>query len=520
MKPGERQGIVYLVGAGPGDPDLITVKARLALATCDVVVYDNLIPDEIVITLPPSIERRYVGKRSRHHSLPQEDINRLLVDLASRGKRVVRLKGGDPFVFGRGGEEADYLRSHGVRYEIVPGITSGVAALAYAGIPCTDRRNASHVTFITGHKAVARSNPVHWDWVAGARHGTVVIYMGVAEIQTIVDRLIEGGMPPGTPAAVVERGTNPTQRTVTAPLSNIPSETARKGIKPPALFVIGEVVNYHDRLQWFRDRPLFGIRVLVTRSSDPAKFMYRRLRKLGAEVLPYPTLGTSEHRQPAQWKKVVSITNDARWLVFTSENSVRHFLRQWYANAGDIRGLSRFRIAAVGGGTLRALKAHHLTSDFSPSAATTAVLAAELAAHYDIASSTVVRVRGNIEDNSVEDTIGRTGAEVIPLNVYETLPIEWTPEIRYKVFSARPDVIIFTSGPAVDGFVTNLEDTERAELTAGATIVSIGPSTTEAVVSHGMTVGLESPTHTAPALIDEMVRRHNAGTLLPPSDER
>jgi uroporphyrinogen III methyltransferase/synthase len=521
VKKDKRQGVVYLVGAGPGDPDLITVKARLALAGCDVVVYDNLIPDEIVVTLPSSIERRYVGKRSHHHSLPQDEINRLLVDLASEGKRVVRLKGGDPFVFGRGGEEADYLQAHGVRYEIVPGITSGVAALAFAGIPCTDRRNASHVTFITGHKAVNQANPVRWDHVAQTRNGTIVIYMGVAEFGTIAGQLIDGGMPPDTPAAVVERGTNPTQRTVTSTLADLPAKTAEADIRPPALFVIGDVVNYHDRLKWFRDRPLFGIRVLVTRSADPAKIMYRRLRELGAEVLPYPTLGTTEDYQKNQWDKIAEVTAANRWLVFSSENSVRYFLKQWFARAGDIRGLSGYRIAAAGGGSRRALNRFHLDADLVPSVPSSAVMAEQIAAMEEISGAAVVRVRGNIEDDVVEEVLAKAGADVIPLNVYQTQPIEWTPEIRYKLFTSRPDVIIFTSGPAVDGFVSNLDDTERAELTAGATIVSIGPATSDAIASHGIRVDVQSPIHTAPALIDELVHRHEEGTLLsPPPTER
>jgi uroporphyrin-III C-methyltransferase len=243
--------MVYLVGAGPGDPDLITVKAKCLLEQCDVVVYDALIPYELVATLPAEVERRYVGKKAERHSLPQQEINDLLVRLASRGNRVVRLKGGDPFVFGRGGEEAKYLREHGIPYEIVPGITSGVAAPAFAGIPCTDREEASHVTFVTGHKAVEKlSSSVPWDWVAGARNGTLVIYMGVSEIPKIVDRLLAGGMPPDTPVAAVERGTFPTQRTAITTLSELPDKVVELGVKPPTIFVIGKIVNLQKKLEW------------------------------------------------------------------------------------------------------------------------------------------------------------------------------------------------------------------------------------------------------------------------------
>ena len=302
------RGIVYLVGAGPGDPDLITVRARYLLDRCDAVVYDSLIPYELILTLPAHVEHHYVGKEAGRHSLPQPEINALLANLASAGKRVVRLKGGDPFVFGRGAEEAEYLGEKGVRYEVVPGITSGVAALAYSGIPCTDRRDASYVVFLTGHKAVDKvSSGVPWEWVAKARNGTLVIYMGVAEISNLVDALNAHGMPAGTPAAVVERGTFSTQRLVTTTLSNLPAEVAEHGIKPPALFVLGEVARYSEKLHWFRGQaPVRGAghgdaagrpggaavpRSAGTRRGSPGFSHYRNGRKFRRRKLGWTPRG-------------------------------------------------------------------------------------------------------------------------------------------------------------------------------------------------------------------------------------
>jgi uroporphyrinogen III methyltransferase/synthase len=502
----DHEGIVYLVGAGPGNPDLITVRARQLLDECDAVVFDSLIPDELLVTLPVEVDRRYVGKHAGRHSLPQEEINDLLVRLASQGKRVVRLKGGDPFVFGRGAEEARYLKEHGIAYEIVPGITSGVAALSFAGIPCTDRLDASYVMFLTGHKAVEKAvSSVSWDWVGGARKGTVVIYMGVAEIGDIVAELTGAGMPPDTPAAAVERGTLPTQRVVTATLATLPDKVAEFDIKPPTLFVIGDVVKYHETLNWFCDRPLFGVRVMVTRPADQAPPLYKELRELGAEVLAYPTIATVEDFRTDDWDALRRIKTDERWVVFTNENGVRYFLKQWYATIGDVRGLSHWRIAAVGDGTARALNANNIAPDFVPAEGTMAALADQMRTKYRVSGATIVRVRGNYRDDYIEETLGEAGAQIISLPVYRTFHTRWLAAMKDKLFAYPPDVILFTSGPGVDGLAANLEKEQLEALTGDALVVSIGPSTSKVIRKHGMTVGLQSKASTLPSVIEELV---------------
>lgn len=507
------EGIVFLVGAGPGDPDLITVRARYLLDHCDVVVYDSLIPYELVYTLPAEVERRYVGKESGRHSLPQDEINNLLVELAREGKRVVRLKGGDPFVFGRGGEEAGHLRENGIRYEVVPGITSGVAALAYAGIPCTDRRKASYVMFLTGHQSVEKvTTSVPWDWVAGSREGTLVIYMGVAEIKNIVERLLTAGIPPDMPAAAVERGTFSTQRVVTTTVALLPEKVVEYGLRPPALFVIGEVSNYRDKIRWFEARPLYGVRVMITRPADQAAPMYRRFRELGAEVQAYPTIATEEDHRPAQWEAIRGITNKKRWLVFTNENSVRYFLRQWYVEVGDIRGLNEYKIAGVGDGTIRALAANRITPDFVPSRIATAALADELAK--TVAGAAAVRVRGNLGDEYIEDTLDRAGAEVIPLQVYRTFHVKWPAEAKEKLFALPPDVVVFTSASAVSGMAENLDERELRQITSGATVVSVGPSTSRYIRSRGITVDMESKEYTIPSIVDGLLALHRENPLI------
>lgn len=509
MNRREEEGIVYLVGAGPGNPDLITVRARRLLDRCDAVVYDNLIPDELLVTLPLEVDRRYVGKKASRHALPQEEINDLLVRLASRGKQVVRLKGGDPFVFGRGSEEALYLKEHGIPYEIVPGITSGVAALSYAGIPCTDRSDASYVMFVTGHQAIEKATSgVPWEWVGGAKKGTLVIYMGVGEIEKISSALIGAGMPPETPVAAVERGTVSTQRTVTSTLAEITGAVAEHAIRPPALFVIGDVVRYHETLKWFHKKPLFGVRVMVTRPADQAVPLYHELRELGAEVLAYPTLATTEDFRTDDWDAIRKIRSGRRYIVFTSDNGVRYFLNQWYATIGDIRGLCGYKVVALGDGTARALNTANISPDFVPTLGTTAGLTEQMVSRLDLDGSTIIRVRGNLYSEEVETTLMGAGADVISLPVYRTFHTQWSSAVKDKLFAYPPDVILFTSGAAVDGLAENLDADRLRELCDGVTVASIGPSSSGMIRAKGLTVGLESKGHTVPALLEELVAFH------------
>lgn len=508
-------GIVYLVGAGPGDPDLVTVRAKYLLENCDAVVYDSLIPYELILTLPAEVEHHYVGKEAGRHSLPQPEINALLAKLASSGKRVVRLKGGDPFVFGRGGEEAEYLGERGLRYEVVPGITSGVAALAYAGIPCTDRRDASYVVFLTGHKAVEKaSSGVPWEWVAQARHGTLVIYMGVAEIGNLVDGMISSGMPADTPAAVVERGTFSTQRTVCTALSDLPAKVIEHGIKPPSLFVLGEVTRYGEKLRWFRKRPLFGVRVMITRPADQAVPLYRELRELGAEVLAFPTIATAESFDSGAWEQLRRETTGSHWIVFTSENGVRYFLKQWFTTGGDVRGLSDYRLAAAGDGTILALNNSHIKPDFAPPGAKPDDLARQLAGKCQSSRASVIRVRSNLGDDKIETIFKQAGVETSSLCVYRTFFTKWPPEATKKLFAHPPHVILFTSGTAVKGLAENLEDEELKRLAAGAVVVSIGPMTSETIRSVGIDVDIESKKQTMADVVKELLARHAENKLI------
>ena len=504
-------GIVYLIGAGPGDPGLITLRGRDLLLKCDVVVYDNLIPDELIILLPEKIEKHYVGKSEGKHTLPQEDINNLLVKLASDGKNVARLKGGDPFIFGRGSEEARYLRENNIRFEIIPGITAGVAAPAYNGIPCTDREQSSYVLFVTGHKAVEKEfSSVPWDWVSRAKNGTLVIYMGVSELPEITQKLLDGGMPPDIEACVIERGTTPSQKIVSSTLSELHEKVRNAGIKPPSLIVIGKVVGNEPLMSWQKTKPLYGLRIMVTRPADQSEYLYSSIRELGGEVLPYPTIATSEYIDEKGYQKFEeSLTDDSnkKWLIFTGENGVRYFFSQYFSGQHDIRKLARFRIAVMGEGTVEALKALNISADYIPTESTTDTFIKEFSDRSDIKDTTIVRIRGDLAESRIEDSLESIECRVIPITAYKTFVPGWPDNMKERLFKYPPDIIIFTSVSTVDGFNKILTKDDVSKLTANAKILSMGPSASKALEKSGIPATIEAESHTISGII-ECLKEH------------
>ncbi len=499
-------GIVYLAGAGPGDPELVTKKTYRLLRECDAVVYDNLVPDELVVSLPPTVQTYDVGKQAQKGCSKQEEINNLLVKLAKEGKSVVRLKGSDPLIFGRGGEEAKYLRQHNIPYEIVPGVTSAVAAAAYAGIPCTDRNVASSLLFVTGHKALEKQvSSVSWDWVAQAKQTTIVIYMGVGEIENIVGMLHQHGMKEDIPAAIIERGTYPSQRVIVTTVGELPRKVKQETVTSPALFIIGEAVMLRETLDWFMGKSLMGVRVMVTRPADQAGSIYHKLRELGAEVLPYPTIATREIIDTDAWKAFKASSSPQQWLLFTSENGVRYFFRQLFRHEYDIRTLGNFKIAVIGAGTQEALHKFGLQPDFVPSTATTAALAEEFPRFVQGSSTTVVRVRGNRSVENVDKAITVAGGVFIPMTVYETYYRKWSSNQKDKLLQRPPDVVMFTSGTTVEGLFENMTEQEITTTIASACIISIGPSTSHVIRSYKLPITVEAKQHTIPGMIEELV---------------
>jgi uroporphyrinogen III methyltransferase/synthase len=491
------KGIVYLVGAGPGDPGLITVRGAELLRSAQVVVYDYL-SNPLLLGYCPQAEAIYVGKKAAQHSMTQEQINALLVEKGQSGKRVVRLKGGDPFVFGRGGEECEALAAAGVAFEVVPGITAAIAAPAYAGIPVTHRDLNSSFTFVTGHEkeeayreAEAKSRDPggasDLDWTALAKLPCLAFYMGVKSLPRICQNLIEHGMDPATPAATIRWGTTPRQKTVAGTVSDLPRLVAEAGLGPPALTIVGRVVALRQTLNWFERRPLFGQTIVVTRTRQQASDLSNRLSELGANVIEAPTI---ELTTPADWTAVDEVLRSIAafdWVVFTSQNGVR-FARQRLAELGmDARAFGNAKIAAIGDATARAVREElFLAVDLCPDSFVAEALADALEARGVVRGSRFLLLRADIARPILRERLERDGAaEVRDVPVYETRPASELPKPLIDALAAGEVTwVTFTSSSTAKNFVALLGPDARAVL-GNVKIASIGPITTQTLRSLG-----------------------------------
>jgi uroporphyrinogen III methyltransferase / synthase len=482
---------VYLVGAGPGDPGLLTARALELIAEADVIVYDRLIPDTALDGARADAELVYAGKEGGGPSVSQEEIERRLVEHGRAGRRVVRLKGGDPFVFGRGGEEAEALRAAGVPFEVVPGVTAGVAAPAYAGIPVTHRDVASAVAFVTGHEDPAKPESA-LDWQALARFpGTLVVYMGVRRLGAIAEQLIAGGRDPHEPAALVQRGTLPDQRVVSGTLSSIAAEGAEAGIRAPALAVFGPVAGLREQLAWFEDRPLAGLTVAVTRARQQASGLAVRLRGLGASVVEAPAIRIKPIEGPAPEVGGYDL------LCLTSPNGVR-LLFDRLARAGlDARALAGVRVAAIGPGTAAALREHGVIADVVPERFVAEGLVDALAG-VDVHRALIARAAE--ARDVLPEALRERGAEVDVLALYETVA-EPLGDAQLEEVS-HADYITFTSSSTVRFFLSAVG--ERG--TGGARLASIGPVTSATLREHGLEPHVEATRHDIDGLVEALVR--------------
>jgi uroporphyrinogen III methyltransferase/synthase len=499
-------GKVYLVGAGPGDARLLTVRAAELIAKADLVALDALVSKEIAALVPKDTEVVYVGKRASAHALPQDQINQLLVDEAKKGKSVVRLKGGDPFVFGRGGEEAEELVAAGVPVEIVPGISSSIAGPAYAGIPVTHRSYATSVTLVTAHEADSGSTGIKWPALAQL-DGTIVFMMGFANLPTIVAKLIEFGMPADRGCAVVSKGTRPDQRSVAGTLRNIERLVSEAKLETPALIVVGDVVKLRDTINWFESKPLFGKRVVVTRAREQASEMKRMLEDSGADVLQFPTI---EIAPPASWDSLdQAVDGKFDWLVFTSINGVQFFFERLFAKGKDVRALAGTKIAAVGQVTANELRARGIAPDVVPERFISTELLPLLAEDQKGVRTAVVRAEEG-RDELIEE-LRRRGGEVHLAVAYRTVAADNDlEELRSKLDDL--DVVTFTSASTVDNFFGKLTDTERRRVIDRAMLASIGAATSEAIRRYGKEPDVVAPKATIESLHDAVVEAMAAVT--------
>jgi uroporphyrinogen III methyltransferase / synthase len=492
-------GIVYLVGAGPGDPGLMTIRSLDLIVAADVIVHDRLIPRDALVAARPDAEILYVGKEPGDASVAQDEIEKLLIDRAREGKIVVRLKGGDPFVFGRGGEEAEALAAAGIPFEVVPGITAGVAAPAYAGIPVTHRDDASAVAFVTGHEDPEKEDSA-LDYEALARFpGTLVFYMGVKALPRIAERLIASGRDPSEPAAVVERGTLPGQRTVSGTLEGIAGAVEEAGIQAPAVAVVGPVAARRERIAWLEGRPLHGKRIVVTRARAQASELARRLDALGAEPIELPAIRIEPRIDSDEVLRAVESLHAYALVCLTSANGVHLLFEAMAAQGRDARALANASVAAIGSGTEVALAANGVIADIVPER----FVAEELVAALDklqLQGKPVLVARAAEAREVLPDALRKKGAEVDVVTLYETVAEETDPDALERARDA--DFITFTSSSTVRNFV---EAAGKNGVPDAARVVSIGPVTSEAVREAGLTVDVEAERHDIDGLVEALL---------------
>ena len=515
--------MVYLVGAGPGDPGLITIRGKQLLERAEVVIYDYLASSKLLKYVPRGAEFIYAGKRGGvKHTHTQDEINQLLIDRALSGRRVVRLKGGDPFIFGRGGEEIEELVKAGIPFEVVPGVTSATAAATYAGIPITHRKHTSTVAFVTGHEDPTKPDSrVAWDKLATGV-GTIVVYMGIKNLESITAKVISHGRDPRTPVAVVRWASTSEQRTVVGNLENIAEVVKKNNIKPPSLVVIGEVVNLRDTINWYEKRPLFSKRVVVTRTRDQASELVNLLENYGAECLEYPTIALEPVASYEVLDRALAEIETYHWLVFTSINAVDYFFKRLFAVAKDVRDLKGPKIAAVGRVTAEALAARGIKIDLLPEKFTGDGLA-DAMIKTGVKGQRVLLPRALKAREVLTESLADAGADVTIAPVYQNvLPTssegeELKKDIRKALQDKSVDMVTFTSSSTVKNFVTLLDIATPAELQrlmSGVAVAAIGPITAATAAQYGLHIDVQPAKYTIPDLVESIVMYFNS----PPAD--
>jgi uroporphyrinogen III methyltransferase/synthase len=496
------KGLVYLVGAGPGDPGLITVKGLACLQKADVVVYDRLASPALLRQAPRGCEMIDVGKSPRRHTLSQEAINALLVEKALAGKVVVRLKGGDPFLFGRGGEEAEALAEAGVPFEVVPGVTSAIAAPAYAGIPVTHRDQTSTFAVVTGHEDPTKTDSsVDWQKLATGV-GTLVCLMGIGNLPQIIAKLIEHGRYPHTPVAIVQQGTEARQKTVTGTLADIVEKAREADIRPPAVTIVGEVVALREKLRWFDTKPLFGKRVLVTRSREQASALSERLRELGAEPLEYPSIEIAPPKDMAPLDEAIARLPTYDWLIFTSANGVGAFADRMSEKGRDMGAPERLKIAAVGPATTQALQSYGLRVDYLPEVYTTKEIAAGIG---DVTGERILLPRAARAPKQLAQALRGKGAVVDEVAAYRTLAVDAPDELKALLADGQIDIVTFTSSSTVRNLVASLSKLDPGKTLSRSLVACIGPVTARTAKRLGIHVDVIARQHTIPGLVEAIV---------------
>ncbi|MFC1943226.1 uroporphyrinogen-III C-methyltransferase [Chloroflexota bacterium] len=494
-----KTGKVYLVGAGPGDPRLISQGGLECLAQADVVIYDHLLDERLLDSTRPEAEIIYVGKAVGQHTREQDEINQLLVEKAKEGKTVVRLKGGDPFVFGRGGEEAEALKDNHILFEVVPGVSSAVAVPAYAGIPLTHRGLASSFAVITGHEDPGKDrSSIAWEKLTTGVD-TLVFLMGMRNLSEIVAKLIAHGRPANTPVAVIKDGTRPEQKTVVGSLTDIVARVKKYRLSSPAVIVVGEVVKLREKLGWFDNRPLFSKRVLVTRARHQASALSRLLSEQGAQPIELPAIDIKATANTEELDQTISNLERYQWIVFTSVNGVEAFFQRLNSLNLDSRALKNLKIGVIGPATAQALKNKGITPDYLPEVYTTEGLIDGLS-RCDIAGQRFLLPRADIADKELTRGITQLGAEVHEVTTYRTVPAaDAISRAQEMLLSGKIDIITFTSSSTVSNLVAAFKGGQLA--VNSAKVACIGPKTADAAAGAGLEVDIVAGEHTIPGLV-------------------
>jgi uroporphyrinogen III methyltransferase / synthase len=499
---------VYLVGAGPGDPGLITVKGKECIQKADVLIYDYLASPSLLRYADSKAEMIYVGKKGGHHTLSQDGINNLIVEKAKTGSIVTRLKGGDPFIFGRGGEEAEVLIKAGISFEVVPGVTSAIAAPAYAGIPLTHRKFTSTVAFITGHEDPNKDNS-NIDWASLARGiGTLVFLMGVKNLPDIVDQLIKNGKPPETPVALVRWGTTSRQETVSGILSDIVEHVRVAKLKAPAIIVIGDVVRLREQMKWFENRPLLGKKIVVTRAREQASDLVISLSEMGAEVLECPTIKVVPVQDLQPLDFAISGLKSYDWIVFTSVNGVRHFFERLFEKGLDARALGHLRTAAIGPATADMLLKFGLKTDIIPESFR-AESVVDSFLKENIAGKKILLPRAREARPILPVELRKMGAGVDEIITYHTVQDRQNANILLEdLQNDEIDMVTFTSSSTVKNFKALIPDNMFSSLLNGVTIACIGPITADTAKELGFNVQVMADEFTIPGLCKAIVQHY------------
>ncbi|MEN6355707.1 MAG: uroporphyrinogen-III C-methyltransferase [Armatimonadota bacterium] len=494
-------GKVYLIGAGPGDPGLITVRGLELLRRCNVVVTDRLANPLLLEHVQFGAEIIYAGKESRDHTLTQDEINAVLIEQAKQGKSVARLKGGDPFVFGRGGEEAVALAEAGIEFEVVPGVSSSVAAAAYAGIPVTHRSLASSFAVITGHESPDKSDSdIKWDKISTGVD-TLVFLMGIENLPHIVESLVDNGRDPKTPVAVIQWGTHTSQRTVTGTLDDIIRKCEGEQIRPPAVTVVGEVVNLRETISWFEKKPLFGRRILVTRDKHQAGELSEMLLELGAYVVEVPVIKIKAPPDYSLIDAAFEKPGGFDWIIFTSVNGAYGFMKRLILLDKDIRVIGNAKLAAIGPETANTLRAFQLKVDYVPSK----YVAEEFVNQFpeDVRGKSILIPRALNARDVIPEGLRAKGAEVVVAPVYETVTnYDRTEDLRVQLSANNLDIVTLTSTSTVNSFI---ELAGNIELPKNITIACIGPITAQATRAHGLEPDIVAEDYTIEGLVQALL---------------